>query len=59
MHLAALDLRKGLSHFEAQVSHFSTGTAALFGRRLHTGPVLANGGRFDLKPMTAEGRFAP
>jgi len=34
VHRAALDLRKGLSHFEAQVSHFSTGTAALFGRRL-------------------------
>jgi hypothetical protein len=36
VHRAALDLRKGLSHFEAQVSHFSTGTAALFGRRLHS-----------------------
>jgi len=34
VHREALDLRKGLSHFEAQVSHFSTGTAALFGRRL-------------------------
>ena len=26
-----------LRHPEAQVSHFSTGTAALFDRRLHTG----------------------
>ena len=34
MHREALDLRKVLSHFEAQVSHFSTGTATLFGRRL-------------------------
>ncbi len=34
MHLETLDLREELSHFEAQVSHFSTGTAALFGRRL-------------------------
>ena len=36
MHRETLDLRKVLSHFEAQVSHFSTGTAALFGRRLQT-----------------------
>ena len=36
MHSETLDLRKVLRHFEAQVSHFSTGTAALFGRRLHS-----------------------
>ena len=34
MHRETLDLRKVLHHFETKVSHFSTGTAALFGRRL-------------------------